>query len=530
MTRNGRRILKRASIPTEAVPVKFKVKKPQLDIDILSDPSQPRPLTPRRKKLIVQCSKLRESIRKKQTTIRNLRSQTKRLRGKYDKAEAIVVELLRHPYLQDQLTHKYIEKKTTMFSIRSVRLYSRWMHRRPAKVIIPFEQDFNNQLKKEKVIDLEPVLVEKELKKKLDKDTEINVNRKESHKIQENIAFKNLKPIVPNDIVEKRETKIKKRNFYLSQKKVYDDNGEILFEKLKENDGRISSLLVKLKSKKERMRTNQMLVEGWRLIVDGLEAKCKLKYIIFSQIQDLHNLHPFLPNVGVQIYKVPYKEISKWSDLETPPGIFGVFEMPTVENIKRLSKPLPMVFICDNIRVPGNLGAILRVAVGAGCESVLLTKGCVDVWDPKVVRSAAGAHFRQPIYTSLDWEEIPNHLVSDSSLFIADSNVTTDYTETTDLTSNSLLSQIPVLPYYGVEFSNLKHITLVIGGETEGISEESYRLATSTNGLRLNIPLQRGVDSLNTGMAAAVIAFEIRKQFLQVWRKEKLEREKGQIT
>ncbi|XP_045491850.1 rRNA methyltransferase 3, mitochondrial [Colias croceus] len=424
-------------------------------------------------------------------------------------------------------THINITRKTTMFSVRSVRLYSRWMHRRPAKVIIPFEKESNVQLKKEKVIDLKPVLLEKELKKTLDKDNAVNI--KETSKVQENITVKKLKPIIPNDVIEKRETKIKKRNFYLSQKKVYDDNGEILYEKLNENDSIISSLLVKLKSKKERMRTNQMLVEGWRLIVDGLEAKCKLKYVMFSQLQDLQNLHPFLPNSGVQIYKIPYKDITKWSDLETPPGIFGVFEMPTVENVKRLSRPLPMVLICDNIRVPGNLGAILRVAVGAGCETVLLTKGCVDVWDPKVIRSAAGAHFRQPIYTSLDWEEIPKHMVPDSSLFIADSNITTDNVETPDLTSNSLLSQIPVLPYYGVEFSNLKHITLVIGGETEGISEESYRLATSTNGLRLNIPLQRGVDSLNTGMAAAVIAFEIRKQFIQAWTKEKLEREKEQI-
>lgn len=53
----------------------------------------------------------------------------------------------------------------------------------------------------------------------------------------------------------------------------------------------------------------------------------------------------------------------------------GVFETPTAENVRSLSRPLPLQFICDNIRVPGNLGAILRVAVGAGCEKVLLSKG-----------------------------------------------------------------------------------------------------------------------------------------------------------
>lgn len=52
-----------------------------------------------------------------------------------------------------------------------------------------------------------------------------------------------------------------------------------------------------------------------------------------------------------------------------------------------------------------------------------------------------------------------------------------------------------------------------------------FRLAGKHNGLRLNIPLQRGVDSLNTGMAAAVIAFEIRKQLIKKWTQDKLERQ-----
>lgn len=84
-----------------------------------------------------------------------------------------------------------------------------------------------------------------------------------------------------------------------------------------------SSLLVRLKSKKERLRSGQMLVEGWRLIVDGLEADCVLKYVIFSHIEDLHNLRPFLPKTGVKFYKIPYKEIELWSDVETSSGILG---------------------------------------------------------------------------------------------------------------------------------------------------------------------------------------------------------------
>nr|XP_026495172.1 rRNA methyltransferase 3, mitochondrial [Vanessa tameamea] len=390
--------------------------------------------------------------------------------------------------------------------ISATRLYGRWMHRRPAKVLLPFEPDSQVSLTEEKVIDI---------------GTD-GFKKNKNEKIETNDS-KPLVPVTSQDhfkqLKEKKNIALKKKKFYLSQKKVFDDKGEIIYEKLKENDGRISNLFVKLKSKKERLKAGQMLVEGWRLIVDGLEANCILKYVIFSRIEDLNSLRPFLPKTGVQFYKIPYKEIELWSDVETSPGIFGVFDIPNADNIKRYSNPIPLQFICDNIRTPGNLGAILRAAVGVGTEKIFLTKGCVDLWDPKVIRSASGAHFRQPIHTSVDWEELPNLLDQNTSIFIADNNTNTSETAETE---NVIRNNIPVLPYYGIDYANLEHVTLIIGGETEGISENSYRLAANRNGLRLNIPLHKGVDSLNTGMAAAVIAFEIKKQFIQAWSKLRL--------
>ncbi|KAL0841952.1 hypothetical protein ABMA28_014179 [Loxostege sticticalis] len=399
-------------------------------------------------------------------------------------------------------------------SFGSVRLYARWMNRKPVKVLLPLEPETKPNLKKEKVISLDASILNKPKDKQ-------QVQNKSAEAVN-SVPAPNLNQKKAKEIKSKRDETLKKRLFYLSQKKVFDDNNEIIFEKLKENDGRISHLLVKLKSKKDRLRTGQVLVEGWRMIVDGLEAKCKLNYVIFSQTEDLNNLRPFLPKTGVVFYKIPYKEIKLWSDVETSPGIFGVFEMPTSDNVKQLSKPLPFSLICDNIRVPGNLGAILRVAVGAGCEKVILSKGCVDLWDPKVIRSAAGAHFRLPVHSSVEWDEIPKHLEQDSSIFIADSNANVN--EETENAIDLMAMQIPVLPYYGVQFPSFKNITLIIGGETEGISENSYALAAQKNGLRLNIPLQRGVDSLNTGMATAVIAFEIRRQLIEALTKAKNER------
>lgn len=96
--------------------------------------------------------------------------------------------------------------------------------------------------------------------------------------------------------------------------------------------------------------------------------------------------------------------------------------------------------------------------------------GCVDLWDPKVIRSASGAHFRQPIHTSVDWDDVPSLLEPNTSVLIADSN-----SKLFEDNENDLNSPLSVMPYYSVDFANYKHVTLVIGGETEGISENSYR-------------------------------------------------------
>lgn len=84
---------------------------------------------------------------------------------------------------------------------------------------------------------------------------------------------------------------------------------------------------MKLKSKKDRMKSGQILVEGWRMIVDGLEAKCPLKYVVFSNVNDLINIRPFLPKTGVKLFKTSYKEISMWSNVETSPGIIGSYSL-----------------------------------------------------------------------------------------------------------------------------------------------------------------------------------------------------------
>lgn len=113
----------------------------------------------------------------------------------------------------------------------SVRLYGRWMHRKPSKVMLPFEPISNTNLKKEKVIDLEPAVI--------NNSTEKSPRANEQKEKEVHSAGAKFSSEKVNEIRKKKDEVLKKRKFYLSQQKVFNDNSEIIYEKLKENDGRI---------------------------------------------------------------------------------------------------------------------------------------------------------------------------------------------------------------------------------------------------------------------------------------------------
>lgn len=167
----------------------------------------------------------------------------------------------------------------------------------------------------------------------------------------------------------------------------------------------------------------------------------------------------------------------------------------------------------------------------------------MDVWDPKVLRAALGAHFRLPIISSLSWSDIQTRLPPNTTVHVADNSTGSEielelagapqrakkakdygwtssrnisrktYYEDEDEVGVARQETGPVLetqPYHTNWTGS--HTAVVIGGETHGLSQEALRLAEETRGRRLLIPMVRGVDSLNAAMAASVLLFEGRRQ------------------
>ena len=198
-----------------------------------------------------------------------------------------------------------------------------------------------------------------------------------------------------------------------------------------------------------------------------------------------------------QLIQVSERVIESLGETQTSQGVVGVLRLDTFQpqriHARRSTIPRPALLILDNLSDPGNMGTILRTALAADVAEVLLTPGCVDIFSPKVVRAASGAHIALPIAVNLSWEAIEEksslHCKQEKRVFLADAN-----------SSHLYFEQDLQRPF-----------ALIIGNEAHGPSVEARKLATAP----IAIPLANGVESLNAAIATAIVLFEAIRQSQQ---------------
>ncbi len=188
----------------------------------------------------------------------------------------------------------------------------------------------------------------------------------------------------------------------------------------------------------------------------------------------------FLESTNIGGQTVSSEVMAVMSATKTPPGVLAVVSV----------KPLPlpgqpaMVLILDALTTPGNLGTMLRTAGAAGVDAVLLGPGCVDAYNPKVVRGGMGAHFRVPL-REMSWKEIM------------------DYCQGLDIWLSAIGGQ---RIYTAVDWR--RPSALIIGNEAHGAGQEARAAAQAA----IAIPMANETESLNAATAAAVILFEAFRQ------------------
>ena len=195
----------------------------------------------------------------------------------------------------------------------------------------------------------------------------------------------------------------------------------------------------------------------------------------------LHTPGVPLPDLnGADVREVSESVMAAVSPMETPQGVVFTCAMAPPPLPTRLEPGRYLVL--DGIQDPGNAGTILRTADAFDCRAVFLLPGCADLYSPKTLRSAMGAHFRSAQWSCTLEDAAALFRAAGVPLYAAALGPDTADVRRVDLTSAAL----------------------VIGSEGRGVSPQALAACQGT----LQIPMSGRCESLNAAVAAAVLLWE----------------------
>ncbi len=239
-----------------------------------------------------------------------------------------------------------------------------------------------------------------------------------------------------------------------------------------------------LANRRERERQGCFVLEGVRLVSEALDAGASLRLTLYDpeHLGTTTAGQQLLQRLGEQpdCFAATPRALNVATDTVTPQGVVAVVAIPLLPPREGL------VLVLDEVQDPGNVGTLLRSAEAVGVGVVLCRRGTADVYSPKVVRSAMGAHFYVPVRAALAWEEIAAMLAGVPRIYAAIADGDT--------------------PYDAAQWR--PPVALLVGNESQGVSAAGLALATDT----IAIPMVGRVASLNAAVAGSVLLFETLRQ------------------
>lgn len=235
---------------------------------------------------------------------------------------------------------------------------------------------------------------------------------------------------------------------------------------------------------KARREQDVFVVEGEKMFSEVPQDE--LVQVYFSETYyNKKKLEQNLPQIPFEV--VTDSVFKTISDTVTPQGVLCVVKQRHYSVEELLKKENPCFLILEDIQDPGNLGTILRTAEGAGVTAVIMSKGTVDIYNPKTIRSTMGSIYRVPFLYTDDVKGLVNTL-KDQGVFVYAAHLqnSTDYDK----------------------LSYKKGCAFLIGNEGNGLTDELSREASRY----IKIPMEGKVESLNAAVAASILAYEVYRQ------------------
>ena len=239
----------------------------------------------------------------------------------------------------------------------------------------------------------------------------------------------------------------------------------------------------RLTTRKHREEDGQFLAEGRQAVREAVAYGEVVAVWVDHDLADRHaDLLTLAREHDVAVYEVGSRLIAALSDTVTPQGIVAQVTTPVATLDDVLAAAPRLVLVCAQIRDPGNLGAVVRVADAFGAEAVVCTRGSVDWTNPKVVRASVGSVFHLPIVAGVGLGEVTGRLREAGLQVLAADGGGTD------------------LQDYAADGRLARPTAWVMGNEAWGLPAEDAALADTVVG----VPIWGRAESLNLATAAAV--------------------------
>jgi TrmH family RNA methyltransferase len=252
----------------------------------------------------------------------------------------------------------------------------------------------------------------------------------------------------------------------------------------------LQTLIRDLHRRRGRERRGLALAEGVRLVEEAVASAVILRRAAASPALESTTrgkaLKATLLTRGVQVEELTDAELEGLADTEHPQGIIAVIE-PKRWTLSDISmNPGATILVLDGVQDPGNVGTMLRTALGLGAAGLVALKGTADLTNSKVIRGGMGASFRLPAVTASPDEFVAWVRLQRAQIWVADAAG-----EAGDRLS--------------ARRTDRPAVALVVGNEGAGVGPSLDAAADR----RIAVPLARGVESLNVAVAAGILLYEV---------------------
>ncbi len=235
-----------------------------------------------------------------------------------------------------------------------------------------------------------------------------------------------------------------------------------------------------------RSNPDLIIVEGAKLISEAIEAGAVAQTLFLTAGTKL-------PEFDVNCIELPTALFKELSTVTSPADAICIFSQKEPQPLAKLCQKAKMLVVLDRLQDPGNIGTIIRTSEAMGADAVILLSGCCSSNNTKVIRAAMGSSFRLPVYNRIEAQELFQLLTKHLFTCIC-----------TDMQGQSVHS-----------FSFPEKSALFLGQEGSGTAEKVEKECA----MKLAIPMQGRVESLNVATSAAICLYEWSKQ--QAHRPEK---------